>query len=106
LRRDSRGEIVGALQYDLNRDAVAISSGNGRLELGFKLWTDDEDEATESGPQRVVDPVIHQGLPGGANRLQLFRAAVATAEPGGEEEEGGAIGHVVVGVGRHSTVAE
>ncbi len=57
--------------------------------IGLNFPADDEDDLAETGPQGIIDGIIDDGLPAGADAVHLFKAAVSTSNPGGQNDEGG-----------------
>ncbi len=70
------------------RDAVAHRLAHVRLHA----LAHDEDHALEPRPSRVEGRVVEEGGPAGTDAVELFGAAVAAADAGGEDDEAHAHG--------------
>ena len=84
----ARRNVFERLEDVVDGHALFKARADGLAKGLFDVLADDKDELAESGAQGVEDGVIDDGFAGGADRIDLFEAAVAAAHAGGENEEG------------------
>gem|GEM_PF-5330105 len=95
-RGEARRQVVQVLRDEGDRQG----RGEGARQLPAKgvlhARPDHEDRLPESCLGGVGQRIVEQPLPVRAHRLQLLGAAIAAAETGGEEEQGGSHGRATV----------
>jgi len=86
------GKVLHLLEDVRNVDLVFDRAAHPVAKDLFDLVTDHKDHFAEAGPQCVVNGVVDDQLTMGPNRVSLFEPAVATPDPGREDDDR-ALGH-------------
>jgi hypothetical protein len=82
-------KILKGLKNVIHRNAITVFSPDLSFEGVFKIMPDNEDDTTETGPNRIENGIIEHGFPGWSNRIDLFKTAVSGSHTGSENEESG-----------------